>query len=89
LLNFRVANKVTTHCAAALDDRIAVLESGSDYLKAFRALNRWRNTNARQAYMAELGKLKAQKSKLNEGAQAGKHTLLSRLRLEEGEEPLN
>jgi hypothetical protein len=39
--------------------------------------------------MAELGKLKAQKSKLNEGAQAGKHTLLSRLRLEEGEEPLN
>jgi chromosome segregation ATPase len=79
--DFRVANKVVTRRAAALDEHVAVLESamhaGSDYLKALRALTKWRNTIARQAYMTKLDELKAQKSKLSKAAQADKSALRS------------
>jgi hypothetical protein len=77
----QVAHKVTTHHAAALDEHVAVLESamhaGSDYLQALQALTKWHNTIARQAYMTKLDELKAQKSELNEAAQADKRALRS------------
>jgi chromosome segregation ATPase len=77
----QVAHKVTTRRAAALDEHVAVLESamhaGSDYLKALQALTKWHNTIARQAYMTKLDELKAQRSELNEAAQADKRALRS------------